>query len=303
MPGACSTSRLFRCFRTVAICSVVWGSATAQQAHETPFELSVSVQEVSLTFSAFTAQGQGIDSITKADLLLEDDRTPQKIDSLTYFRDLPIHAGFLFDTSISMIPDLRHNAAIAQLYAAHILQRGKDQVFVAGFDTQHTVTQDWTDNPAAIDSGIQKLSSISENGASATALFDSLYKSCRDRWPATKGPVTGNFIMLFTDGIDNASHAELSDAVNICQRSRTAIYIFTDQWNARGSCQGAKTLASLVAQSGLSALCSIDTGFPRRLNHIRLDGHGAGHNRIPSSSPTACIESSSFSDVSGKDKS
>jgi Ca-activated chloride channel family protein len=240
----------FRCFRTVAFCLAVWGRATAQQPNETQFKLSVSVQEVSLAFSAFDAHGQGIDNLTKADLLLEDDRTRQNIESLTYYRDLPIHAGFLFDTSISMMSDLRHNAEIAQLYAAQILERGKDQAFVAGFDTRLTITQGWTDDPAAIDSGIQKLSRVSENGASATAIFDSLYRSCRDRWPVTRGPVTGNFIMLFTDGIDDASHAELGDAIEMCQRSRTAIYIFTNQRNARGSSQGGKTLASLVAQSG-----------------------------------------------------
>lgn len=250
MPSAWSTSNLLRCFRAVAFCSIAWGGTTAQQLDETPFKLSVSVQEVSLAFSAFDAHGQGIDNLTKADLLLEDDRTRQNIGSLTYYRNLPIHAGFLFDTSISMMSDLRHNAEIAQLYAAQILERGKDQGFVAGFDTHLTVTQDWTDDPTAISTGIQKLSKVSENGASATAIFDSLYRTCRDRWPATRGPVTGNFIMLFTDGIDDASHAELADAIGMCQRSRTAIYIFTNQWNARGSSQGGKTLASLVAQSG-----------------------------------------------------
>ena len=91
---------------------------------------------------------------------------------------------------------------------------------------------------------------MSENGASATAIFDSFYKTCRDGRPATIGPITENFIMLFTDEIDDASHAELGDAVDMCQRSRTAIYVFTNQWNGRSPSKGAKTLAALVAQSG-----------------------------------------------------
>jgi Ca-activated chloride channel homolog len=222
----------------------------AQQPETAPFTLTLGVQEVSVSFSAFDAKGTSVATLTKADLSLEDNRAPQQIASLTYYRDLPIRAGFLFDISLSMATELQRNASIAQLYAAQILQRGKDQAFVSGFDTQPTITQDWTDDPVAIVSGIQRLSAIPDHGTSATAVFDSLYRTCRDRWPATTGPVTGNFIMLFTDGIDDASHAKISDAVDMCQRSRTAIYIFTNQWNARGTSQGSETLTSLVAQTG-----------------------------------------------------
>jgi hypothetical protein len=62
--------------------------------------------------------------------------------------------------------------------------------------------------------------------------------------------VTGNLILLFTDGIDNMSHARLEDAIDMCQSIRTAIYIFTNLWNLRGSAKGTRTLEALSAQSG-----------------------------------------------------
>jgi Ca-activated chloride channel homolog len=70
------------------------------------------------------------------------------------------------------------------------------------------------------------------------------------RWNPDQIQVTGNLILLFTDGIDNMSHARLEDAIDMCQRIRTAIYIFTNQWNLRGSAQETRTLEALSAQSG-----------------------------------------------------
>jgi hypothetical protein len=38
--------------------------------------------------------------------------------------------------------------------------------------------------------------------------------------------------------------------INMCQRTRTAIYIFTNQWNLRGQAQGSKTLEERTSKSG-----------------------------------------------------
>jgi VWFA-related protein len=70
------------------------------------------------------------------------------------------------------------------------------------------------------------------------------------RWNPDQIEVTGNLILLFTDGIDNMSHARLEDAIDMCQSIRTAIYIFTNLWNPRGSAKGTRTLEALSAQSG-----------------------------------------------------
>jgi Ca-activated chloride channel homolog len=49
--------------------------------------------------------------------------------------------------------------------------------------------------------------------------------------------------------MDNASHTRVSDVVNICQRSRTALYVFSNEEKSRFS-QGQKILTLLVTQSG-----------------------------------------------------
>ena len=60
---------------------------------------------------------------------------------------------------------------------------------------------------------------------------------------------TGNFILLFSDGVDDDSHAYLSEAVDMCQRSRTAIYAFGNSGKSRFSA-GQKTLEELAGKTG-----------------------------------------------------
>lgn len=69
-------------------------------------------------------------------------------------------------------------------------------------------------------------------------------------WNPDQSQVIGSLILLVTDGIDNMSHARLEDAIDMCQGIRTAIYIFTNQWNRKGSAQETRTLEALSAQSG-----------------------------------------------------
>lgn len=215
------------------------------------YTLNVPVNEVSITFHVSDSRGSTIDNLTQEDLRLFDNGRPQKkLLSLQAYHDLPIRAGFLFDTSGSMLDDLDHNASIANLYATRLLRKGTDSAFVIGFNTDTSLTQDWTDNPEAIALGIRSIAERERGENSGTAIFDSLYKTCRDRWNIDRGAVTGNFILLFTDGIDNASHARIDDVIDMCQRTRTAIYIFTNQWNSRGASSGGKTLNELVTKSG-----------------------------------------------------
>jgi Ca-activated chloride channel family protein len=218
---------------------------------DSAYTLIVPVNEVSITFHVSDSRGSAIDELTQQDLRLFDNGQPQeKLLSLQAYHDLPIRAGFLFDTSGSMLDALDHNAAIANLYATRLLKRGTDRAFVIAFNTNTSLTQDWTDNPEAIALGIRSVAERVEGENSGTAIFDSLYKTCRDRWNVDPGAVTGNFILLFTDGIDNASHARIDDVIDMCQRTRTAIYIFTNQWNSRGASRGGRTLNELVTKSG-----------------------------------------------------
>jgi VWFA-related protein len=204
------------------------------------FTLSLPVNEVSLTFHVSDPQGAPIQNLSQQDVKLFDDGKPEnRIVEFEAYHDLPLRAGILMDTSISMESSVRYNMDIASGYLARLFRRQTDRAFVMRFDVETHLERD----------GLQAAAYETGRGADGTAIFDSIYKACRDQWTADSDAVTGNFILLFTDGMDNASHARIADVIDRCQRSRTAIYVFLNEWKTRGS-RGQETLEELVAKSG-----------------------------------------------------
>lgn len=195
--------------RAFAILSagVVSISGAAQQS---PYTLQIGVNEVSLTFHVSDSRGNAVTDLSAADFELRDNGIRQhKIVEFHSYRNLPIRAGFLMDASQSMQTDLERDLFIANAYATRLLHKGTDRAFVMGFGTAVQVTQEWTDDPGAIGNGLGKIPT-EDYGTSGTAIFDSLYRACRDRWTSSPEQMTGNFILLFSDGVDNASHARIA---------------------------------------------------------------------------------------------
>jgi VWFA-related protein len=229
-------------------------SGAAQSAQTTPdnaysYTLRVPVDEISLTFHASDGSGAPLTHLTATDLHLSDNGKPQsRIVLLESLQDLPIRAGFLFDTSASMMDDLATNRSILHLYASRLLRKGVDRAFVMQFDTETLVTQAWTDDDARIAAGAAAVK-MRYDHLPITSIFDSIYTACRDRWPRDSSNSTGNFILLFSDGVDDDSHAYLSEAVDMCQRTRTAIYAFGNSRKSPFS-EGQRTLKELASKTG-----------------------------------------------------
>jgi len=214
-----------------------------------PYTFRVPVDEISLRFHASDHSGKPLTQLTIGDLQLSDNRKAQSnIVTLQALQDLPIRAGFLFDISASLLQEVGFDRSIIETYASELLRKGVDQAFVMQFDTETFVTQSWTDLDAAIAAGSSSVGPRANRYAPLTAIFDSLYTTCRDQWK-NQSDSTGNFILLFTDGEDNASHAYLSEAVDMCQRKHVAIYIFDSSRSSHGS-EGYKTMSDLAQQTG-----------------------------------------------------
>ena len=214
-----------------------------------PYTINVAVDEVSLTFHAADFHGIPIDDLQLPDLrLLDNNKKPRQILSFETHQNLPVHLGILIDTSRSMLGHLLRNQAIANEYITHLLRKQTDRAFVMGFDSESKVVQDWTTDTDALTASLRNVDTGHMSRLGGTALFDSIYKTCRDQF-GTANPLAGNFILLFTDGIDNASHARLEDDIDICQKANTAIYIFSAEPKTFPS-DGQKNLVTLAAQTG-----------------------------------------------------
>jgi VWFA-related protein len=224
-------------------------SAESQPPRAPAYTFHIPTDEISLRFHASDQGGKPLTQLTVRDLKLSDNGKVQNhIVMLQPLDDLPIRAGFLFDVSASVLKDIDFYRSVIEIYASRLLRRGYDLAFVMQFDTDTLLMQNWTDVDSDIAAGANGIGPRPNRYAPFTSIFDSLYIACRDRW-TLQSESTGNFILLFTDGEDNASHAYLSEAVDMCQRKRIAIYVF-DSSRSWHSSDGYKTLNDLARQTG-----------------------------------------------------
>jgi VWFA-related protein len=180
--------------------------------------------------------------------ILDNGKRPRQIVSFEAYENLPVRFGILMDTSRSMLACLRRNQAIANEYLTQLLHKQTDRAFIMRFDSESKVLHDWTGDSDPLTATLRNVAADHASRLGGTALFDSIYKACRDQF-GTANPLAGNFILLFTDGIDNASHARLEDDIDICQKANVAIYIFSAEPKSLFS-DGQKTLNKLATQTG-----------------------------------------------------
>ena len=214
------------------------------------YKLSVTVDEVTLTFHAADIHGLPVNDLKLSELrLLDNGKPPRRILTFDSLQDFPIRAGILMDTSQSMEEHLSGNRAIAIQYAQRLLRQQTDQAFVMDFGYVSRTLQPWTGDPVSLTYGIRRVTAGKANPLGGTALYDTIFRACFNEFGKIDHAASGNFILLFSDGEDNASHTSLQEAVDICQRSNTAIYAFRAEPKSAFS-SGPKTLADLASQTG-----------------------------------------------------
>jgi Ca-activated chloride channel homolog len=242
--------QLLRALCLTGAVSIALAQTAKAPSTDKPYVINVSVDEVSLTFHAADFHGIPIDDLNQSDLRLRDNGKPPKhIVFFARYKNLPVRIGVLMDTSRSMLGYIRHNRFVASEYLEQLFKTQDDSGFLMRFDSQSKILQDWTRDRILLASGLSTIASDSNSRIGGTVLFDSIYKACRDQFRPTVTTTAGNFIMLFSDGIDNASHARLEDDIDMCQKANTPIFVFSDESSALFS-EGQKTLRELAAKSG-----------------------------------------------------
>lgn len=214
------------------------------------YHLRFTVNEIELTFRAFDANGAPLLHLTSGDVRLWDDGKRQnRLVMLEPYQNLPIRAGFVMDTSTSMSEHIGEDRSMIELYATRLLRKGVDRGFLMEFDTLSLMLQDWTANPSDLSARAKSKARRPPGHLPLTSIYDSLYTACRDQWSGDRGSMTGNFILLFSDGVDDDSHAFPSEVVDMCQRRRVTIYAITfDRKSAFSS--GQRNLEELTSETG-----------------------------------------------------
>ena len=241
--------RTLLCVSTLALITGVVEAGAQGSNSPDHYALTVSVDEVSLTFHAADAHGLPINNLRLDEIhVLDNGKPPGKILSFQSQQNLPLRAGILLDSSPSMSEHLRTSRTIALEYAQKLLLQQADQAFVMDFGYVSKITQTWTNKPAELTAGIASAGNV--NPLPGTAILDSLFRTCSYQFGEIGPGTSRNFILLFSDGEDNASHSSLKDVVGACQRTNTAIYAFRAESKPAFFSSGPGMLEELTSQSG-----------------------------------------------------
>ncbi|ADW70583.1 VWA domain-containing protein [Granulicella tundricola] len=235
------------------------GLSARPQGQDQPFQLTVRANLVSLVFTVTDKKGRFVKDLHLSDFgLLDNGLQPEKVLDFKQQTDLPLRVGIMLDTSSSIRTRFKFEQDSAIDFFLSVMHQN-DRAFVEGFDVQTYLPQDYTNNIDLLDQGIRKL-----RPGGGTALFDSLYKTCRDQMLALQADnEVRKALILVSDGDDNYSRASMTDAIKMCQRADTIVYtISTDTSPTRG--KGGAVLESISGATGGR------TFFPIKLEDVAI---------------------------------
>jgi VWFA-related protein len=219
-------------------------AASADADAMQPFR--VMVNEVPLIFTVTDRHGHYIPDLKQSDFaLLDNQRAPAKVNSFHQQINLPLRVGIMVDTSSSIRSRFQFEQQSATEFLLQVLRPRYDRSFIMGFDVTPTVTADWTNDPDALATGINKL-----HPSGGTAIFDAVYTACRDKLLSERGPEPfRKALILISDGEDDQSRVYLPEAIKECQRAETTIYSISTNWTpSRGP--GDKVMTQLAEETG-----------------------------------------------------
>ena len=224
--------------------------------------LKVFSREVDLIFTVTDHRGHFVTGLAQQDFgLLDDGRPPSHVVSFKQQTNLPLRVGIMLDTSTSIRQRFQFEQQAATDFLLQVL-RPEDRAFVEGFDVQTELTQDFTNRVDLLDTGIRKL-----RPGGGTALFDSLYKTCRDQMLTLQQTnAVRKAIVLVSDGDDDYSRAYESDAIKMCQRAETIVYTISTNYGPSKD-KGDDVLKAIADATGGQAF------YPNSVEQVAVGFH------------------------------
>jgi VWFA-related protein len=206
----------------------------------------IRANEVNLIFTVTDKRGHYIPNLHQTDFaLLDDGKSPQRVTSFHQQINLPLRVGLVIDASTSIRTRFQFEQQSATEFLMQTVKPVSDRAFVMDFAEVPHISQDWTNNLDALETGVNRL-----KPAGGTAMFDSIYVACRDKLLTARGqePVR-KALILISDGEDNQSRVHEDEAIKMCQRAETIIYAISTNWTPSRS-KGDDVLKRLADATG-----------------------------------------------------
>ena len=226
--------------------AVATGIAIAATAAVTLCAQDVYVTLCRTHFVVTDAQGHVVTSLGRADVVVYDNDVAQDIAEFAGRHDAPMRAAVVLDRSRSVSDRFPLVITAATSFATTALREPDDEGLVVAFDSKVYLLQDWTADRAAIVDSIRGLTA-----AGGTAVFDALFKTCRDR--LDDADTRQKAIVLVSDGDDTTSVATFDQTLAMTRRSQTVVYVIglhTENSMNERDLQGQRVLARLADLTG-----------------------------------------------------
>ena len=191
--------------------------------------LKVDVNLVNLFFTVKDKSGTLVPHLTKENCSVDEDKTPQTLKHFVAETNQPLTLGILIDTSGSQQRVLPLEKEFGAQFLNRILRKS-DQAFVANFDVNVDLLQDFSNSPRELERGMDKAEINAGVGFGAspvpgqnkgTVLYDAVYQASTSKLGGETGRKA---IIILTDGQDEGSDHKIAEAIAAAQKSNVIIY-------------------------------------------------------------------------------
>jgi VWFA-related protein len=177
---------------------------------------STGAEYVLLPVIILDKKGRFVDGLQKKDFRVRVETTPVELDTFERDDGAPVSMAFLVDTSGSMeIAGKLENTRRAIRSIIEARQAGDDFALFAFSEGEVRMVADFSTDARKI---LRALDELSAGGQ--TALFDAVAATPK----LLKGKNAKRAIVLFTDGVDNASKLTTGEMAEILQQVSTPVY-------------------------------------------------------------------------------
>ena len=176
---------------------------------------NLKVQFVELYTTVVDRSGDFVEDLTPEDFSVFEEGAPQEIRRFETMRDLPIRAGLVLDTSLSMLPALSDVKKAAHRFFESVLTE-RDRAALITFNDEPQLVVRFTNSQEVLAGGLTGLVTEGE-----TALYDSVIFSLH----YFSGLQGKRAVVILTDGEDSISTYTYNDAIDFARRTGVAIYI------------------------------------------------------------------------------
>ncbi len=173
------------------------------------------VSFVELYTSVLDRKGDFVEGLTRDDFVVLEEGEPQKIRRFDTMRDLPIRAGLVIDTSLSMVTSLPDVEKAAYRFLEEVMAE-RDRAALVTFADEPELKVRFTSDTSVLAGGLANLDAEGE-----TALYDSIIFTLH-YFSGLKGK---RAIVVLTDGEDSSSRYTFEDAIEFARHTGVAVYI------------------------------------------------------------------------------